>query len=97
MICTLLVAITYLNQRLCPPPSSTPYTTYLPSGEMAATVDLPLVVNRSNFIASSGLSALGENLYTAKPSPAITSTSAIAATANNLRFDRAETSVVTGV
>src|SRR5687768_11675700 len=97
MICMLLDAATCLTQRLCCPPSSTLYTTYLPSGEMAAAEDLLFVVNRSIFITRSGLSVLAQNLYTAKPTPAITSTIGIIATANNLRFDRPEPSTVTGV
>src|SRR5688572_19276698 len=97
MICMLLAAVTCLTQRLCRPPSSTLYATYLPSGEMAAAVDLPLVVSRSIFIACNGLSAPAQNLYTANPIPPITITSAIVATANDLPFDRPRPPAVEGV
>jgi hypothetical protein len=48
-----------LIQRLCCPPSSTTWTTYLPSGEMAASNALPVLVSLAIFILWKGTAAPG--------------------------------------
>src|SRR5438552_19080913 len=79
MISTLLCVATCRVQRLCCPPSSWTCTTYLPSGEMATYVALPVVVSRVIFADANEIAFLGwlrlKNLY--KPKPAIATASAI--------------------
>src|SRR5438309_3539933 len=81
MISTLLCVATCRVQRLCCPPSSWTCTTYLPSGEMATRVALPVVVSRAIFADANEISFLGwlrlKNLY--KPKPATETTTAITA------------------
>ena len=80
-ISTLLCVATCLVQRRCCPPSSSTCTTYLPSGEMATRVALPVVVSRVIFAEANEIAFGGglrlKSLY--KPAPMTTTATAIIA------------------